>query len=602
MISFSGSGLTPTRTLSARRSVGGTALPPPRSVSPRKSGISGTARRSNGIDIFSPSKATLLPTEGADHENLSTPTPLAQGKHHQRLVPSPDKRPLTEVVPNGEVMASTRQTQEVVGRPVKAHDTREIEPGRKERERRAETNPATGLDSYGPAASGTRSEFAADGDLGLNPMGDDEIEEFLSGIDSTIQNAVPGSDNPADLNMKVVEKAKESVEPTRQNGRPGMPADQRTAGTKRKSVEVEEQPIAAAAKKPRARKGDGPKSRSQQQAAPVMMSEEFAPRRPATAVQEVPNSIPTRVPGLSKDPNTHLSRRQKAELDQIIEKVKARPGKLKTLYILKRDKSKKSGTDDVRSGRAVVKPVAYWNAEQCVHDEGAAGLEFGARIPLSSVREISGETKKTRTSADSDDDAECLNDCPEDGHEEAWERDIGVFRGQASVWSQPDQTILEETEETDLAYHPSSMLTREVPGSGFKFAKLVSMPFFGSGIVDLPPGTVKMPKNSKMMHMCFYVTKGRVTVKIGPMDEGEEVSERFSVGKGAVFQVPRGKSPDFCCCQPFFSRGVLIYCDRESVLDRESARQASEDVLQSGLRDRVRGLRALCLLIAAGVL
>ena len=73
----------------------------------------------------------------------------------------------------------------------------------------------------------------------------------------------------------------------------------------------------------------------------------------------------------------------------------------------------------------------------------------------------------------------------------------------------------------------------------FKFAKLLSISFFGSGIVELEPGDFKRPKNSRKMHMSFFVAKGRVTVEVGPL--GGEMC-RFSVGKGGFWQVPRGES------------------------------------------------------------
>lgn len=85
----------------------------------------------------------------------------------------------------------------------------------------------------------------------------------------------------------------------------------------------------------------------------------------------------------------------------------------------------------------------------------------------------------------------------------------------------------------DLAYAPAGMETRSVKDSSWRFAKLLSSPFLGSGIVELPPGGVKKPKNSKKMHMVFYICQGRVQVDISGV--------RFSAGKGCVFQVPRGE-------------------------------------------------------------
>lgn len=84
----------------------------------------------------------------------------------------------------------------------------------------------------------------------------------------------------------------------------------------------------------------------------------------------------------------------------------------------------------------------------------------------------------------------------------------------------------------DVAYAPSGIETRDTKDASFRFAKLLSSSFLGSGIVELPPGGVKKPKNSKRMHMIFFVCKGRVQVDVSGV--------QFSAGKGCVFQVPRG--------------------------------------------------------------
>jgi centromere protein C len=74
---------------------------------------------------------------------------------------------------------------------------------------------------------------------------------------------------------------------------------------------------------------------------------------------------------------------------------------------------------------------------------------------------------------------------------------------------------------------------REVKDSTFRVAKLLSYSFIGSGIVEVPPKGVKKPKNSKRMHMVFYVSHGRVQVDMNGV--------QFTAGKGCVFQVPRGE-------------------------------------------------------------
>ena len=381
----------------------------------------------------------------------------------------------------------------------------------------------------------------------LNPMGDEEVEEFLSSVENTMQDASLVPEREDEAVSESASSVVESIEPAPQVVTTQKPAAPKKNGKKRKSAELAEERATSAssaqlAKKARPSK-QASKAKGKQKIGPSV-DQDFPPN--PVRVEEAQQPKLVRLPGTEQDPNTHLSQRQQAELDQIIEKVRSRPGKLKSLYVLKRQKSQGSGPDGVRSGRTTVKPLAYWTAEQCVHDDGGASLAPGARIPLNRIKQIEdtgGRSKSGHNTAD-EDDAASLNEYQSDGYEEPWEQEVGVFRGQTGIWNQAKQTILpNETEETDLAYHPSTILTREVKGPGFKFAKLISTPFFGSGIVDLPPGTAKWPKNSRSMHMSFFVFKGRVTVRIGK-DIDQEQDEGFSIGKGGVFQVPRGMSTD----------------------------------------------------------
>lgn len=77
---------------------------------------------------------------------------------------------------------------------------------------------------------------------------------------------------------------------------------------------------------------------------------------------------------------------------------------------------------------------------------------------------------------------------------------------------------------------------RDISGAEFRFAKTLTLPFFGSGMVELPPEGAKRVKNSRKMQMVFFVFYGRVTVDVGTP------TTSFSIGKGGMWQVPRGKS------------------------------------------------------------
>ena len=88
---------------------------------------------------------------------------------------------------------------------------------------------------------------------------------------------------------------------------------------------------------------------------------------------------------------------------------------------------------------------------------------------------------------------------------------------------------------------------RDVNEADFRFAKTLTLPFFGSGMVDLPPGGVKRIKNSRKMQMVFFVFYGRVTVDVGSPLVG------FSIGRGGMWQVPRGEFVSFFRCRWIFN-------------------------------------------------
>ncbi|KAK5241381.1 mitotic fidelity of chromosome transmission-related protein [Exophiala xenobiotica] len=171
-----------------------------------------------------------------------------------------------------------------------------------------------------------------------------------------------------------------------------------------------------------------------------------------------------------------------------------------------------------------------------------------------------------------------MDDAPkEDTYAEPWETGSGTLRGSVSIWDPIEQAPLVEEEEIEIAHAPAAIKTREVKGSSlhegptFRYAKFLSTKYFGTGLVDLPPGGIKRPKNSRKMHMSFFVVKGRVTVSVGPMGADETGSmNRFSIGKGGYWQVPRGNqySIENELDKPariFFSQG----CETSSAADEE---------------------------------
>jgi hypothetical protein len=71
-----------------------------------------------------------------------------------------------------------------------------------------------------------------------------------------------------------------------------------------------------------------------------------------------------------------------------------------------------------------------------------------------------------------------------------------------------------------------------VVGAKFSFTKLHSSKFFGTGLMEIPPGGYKLKKNSRKMTMAFFVHTGKVDVTVAESE--------FTITKGGIWHVPRG--------------------------------------------------------------
>jgi centromere protein C len=409
----------------------------------------------------------------------------------------------------------------------------------------------------------------------------DAYEEAIQEIEAAVQS---NTETPSNGHAKAATITPRQREASEELGDPGMgfdddetepdpereltalpmPQNQANSRKKRKSDAIEHEE----AESPRPAKI--PKKRGRPR---VHRDMPLTPSSPKPMSAKAKGKQPLR----DKNPNLKLSSRQEKELQDIVEKVKARPGPPRSLYILRRETPADDAVTHTRSGRVSVKPLAYWRNERCVFGSSPRGanLADGARFPLNSIKEIvrteevaeSLDKKKSRgkkkggkkakgkarqTSAEEEDTSDSdfdLDDVPENPDAEPWENESGTLRGNVSIWDNAEQAPTEQEEEVEIAHAPAAIKTREVKGSGlhdgptFRYAKLLSTKFFGTGLVDLPPGGVKRPKNSRKMHMSFFVVKGRVTVTVGPVGGEDSGSmNRFSIGKGGFWQVPRGKS------------------------------------------------------------
>ncbi|RDW95236.1 hypothetical protein BP5796_00999 [Coleophoma crateriformis] len=200
-----------------------------------------------------------------------------------------------------------------------------------------------------------------------------------------------------------------------------------------------------------------------------------------------------------------------------------------------------AGFQQTRSGRNSIKPLAYWRGERVEWDPSESVTDGNAKILLPAIKEVvrteesvlqtskrngqkkGKKSKKPSVESDSDDEDE----------REPWEVEPGRIVGEVREWDPIDPLGAQATEKEDeLALSSAAIITREIAGAQFRFAKTLTLPFFGSGMVDLPPGAMKKPKNSRKMQMVFFVHYGRVQVSIN--------DNIFRIGKGGMWQVPRG--------------------------------------------------------------
>ncbi|OQE16394.1 hypothetical protein PENSTE_c024G09392 [Penicillium steckii] len=408
--------------------------------------------------------------------------------------------------------------------------TRSVNAGpnnRKSTSQKAKVVPDTELNDFSDEEQDENASFAVQDDLedgydyGNESVAHDDIPE-------PIEQDLDQSDSDAAEEQEEEEEEEEEAPP---------PVEKPAKPTKK----------APAAKPAANNKG---KSNSGQRGRPAKAA------RPAED-QEESEARPAKKPKVTKE--TRPQEPLDPELDKVVENYSQRSGPLKgrSLYILKRENPESAPTH-TRSGRVSVRPLAYWRNERCVFGDGEAAE--GQRYPLSTIKEIirteelepenkgkgknGGKKKKSSKSKkrqhESDDE--------EDPNQDEWEKEDGVLHGLVPKWDAAAGNATED-EVTQIAYAPIGIKTKEVKGSTFLFAKLLTSSFIGSGILDLPPEGVKKAKNSKKMHMVFYVCHGRVLVDVSGVG--------FSAGKGCVFQVPRGNMYSFA--NPYGKEARLFF-------------------------------------------
>ncbi|OJJ44190.1 hypothetical protein ASPZODRAFT_849409 [Penicilliopsis zonata CBS 506.65] len=499
----------------------GTYFLPPVARSPVKTGLTGSPRRTPGLRS-SPIRRNEDSSSAEDNHDLT----IDNGESQQ------DMSPLGQRSVNAQSVA---QPNGIRNKTKKTKGSKALEP--------EVTNVTAGFsdsdadsqlqgDENGNVFNQIQNELTETLNNGDETTGDDQLLMEPDAPDYDDSDAQSPSIVASDLR-----KMKKPISESKRNGA-GDSRRTRTAVAQEGSVDIASQPK---------RKRPGRPSKNAR-----------------NVNSDLPGQRPTKKTKMSEPKDSTINLPHNPELDKIVENYAMRTGPLKgrSLYILKREMPSDDSTTHTRSGRASVRPLAYWRNERCVYGDGEA--DVGQRFPLSTIKEIirteelesdkkkSGKhqsSKKGRPRKNRDDDSDIEGDSAAD----PWEKE-GILHGYIRKWDQNIQASTEDEEVLDIAYAPSGIETRGVKNSSFRFAKLLSSSFIGSGIVELGPGGVKKPKNSKKMHMVFYVCHGRVQVDVSGV--------QFSAGKGCVFQVPRGNYYSFANTHQkdarlFFTQGCV---------------------------------------------
>lgn len=213
-----------------------------------------------------------------------------------------------------------------------------------------------------------------------------------------------------------------------------------------------------------------------------------------------------------------------------------------------------------RSGRLSYRPIEFWKGEHAVFDTGRQHVfeDKGGRFVMPSVKGIlrtndaafvAPKRRRGRPPIDKSSGprgsggrrgrrSDAILEEVEEVERDDWEFEPGRIAGECLFWrpehegQAPDEDDQEIAEE-ELAVSEAAIQLKDIKDATFRFAKTLTLPFFGSGIVDMPPGSEKRTKNSRKMQMVFFVHAGSVEVTVA--------STEFRIAKGGMWFVPRGK-------------------------------------------------------------
>ncbi|KAF1917991.1 kinetochore CENP-C fungal-like protein [Ampelomyces quisqualis] len=181
-----------------------------------------------------------------------------------------------------------------------------------------------------------------------------------------------------------------------------------------------------------------------------------------------------------------------------------------------------------RTGRHRVAPIDFWKNDRIAYDPAGSMTSI--------VKNQDTEPERKSYKAVTKGKKRALTVVEEEEVElDPWEEEEGILVGNYRDYDSTQDVISNDIVEDKIAWAQKGIKPIDVPDGSFQYTKLSSAgDFFNWGLIELRADQMKRTKNSRKMHMVFNVQSGTVEVKV---HENE-----FTVHKGGIWQVPRGKS------------------------------------------------------------
>jgi centromere protein C len=558
-----------------------TLLPPPRSRSPKKTALGSSPRRQSSMAPRGSSIGASSPIRAASHpavarrlefehdESSVHETPALSGSGQRRgkrssvydipedASPVPDSSAvLEESLVQEEITANedsivishiaeesiaqigdetmdgaeasedvddveeTEATPEPVKEPVKGGRKRKsdaLDPAHHEDSSAAKSRKTTKKPAPVPAASSRRSKRVSD-----------LMEQESSALDAS-----------ADVSLDAPEEAEEAPVAIKRRGRPPRAKSEAEKEKEKENVVKTKGPKAAVA----AKKGD----------------EVFKkPQKPATKPQAKPTSkINAKPKSLSEPPeatgvdagklvDVHGHPLSKKDIEHMsTTSTGSRFGRGRHLSVF-RELEPEAVARVGRTGRHRVAPIDFWKNDRIAYDPSGGMTSIVKNQdpePERKSYKASGARGKKRPLTAIEEEEVVLD---------PWEEEDGVlvgnYRDFDPITDVTSSEIIEDSRQrplflesiisnntTEIAWAQKGIKPVDVPDGSFQYTKLSSVgSFFNWGVIELRAEQMKRSKNSRKMHMVFNVQSGTVEVKV---HENE-----FTVHRGGIWQVPRGKS------------------------------------------------------------